>query len=455
MTDNQLQSYLTLETITDIFMSYIRRKNIIGIDNIDNTSFQKDITKHAFYISESINDYKFSPYMEKLISKGRQKNPRVISIPTIRDRIILYVLKEILHDQYPECVHAEIVNNRITELFNFITTETKYSVIKIDIKGFYDSINQKILLEILKLRIDSDLFLSLIEKAISNPTVPKKYSKKTKEKYYQDVGIPQGLAISNILANIYLQEIDLIFEPKCKYYYRYVDDILILCEPENCDVIYNNLKRSMKKICLDINQDKSVIINHSNSFSFLGYEISKEQISIQSDSIQKHINSIFALLSNYNRLYKNKELREKWATDELLINRIESLLNEKITGAISENRKFGWLFYFSSINDSVILHKMDSIMLNAIKRMLPKEVAQKIKIKKYIRAYYEIKNRPKAGYIENYDIYDTLLKKIDYLRNRGYIDSTKDYFEEEINYIFITVRERNLSSMQKDIGNLS
>lgn len=455
MTNDTLMYYLTLESITDIFLLYIRRKNIIGIDNIDNNSFQKDIVGNAQHIRESINDYSFSPYMEKLISKGRQKNPRIISIPTIKDRIVLYILKEVLHNIYSECVHAEIVNNRITELFNFISTENTYSVIKIDIKGFYDSINQKILLDILKSRIDSDLVISLIEKAISNPTVPKKYRRISKENYYQDIGIPQGLSISNILANIYLKEIDIIVQPKCKYYYRYVDDMLILCEPDYCDNIFIDLNRRMKKICLDINQEKSSIINNSESFSFLGYEISKEKISIKSDSLQKHINSIFALLSNYNRLYKNKELREKWVTDELLINRIESLLNEKITGAISENRKFGWLFYFSSINDTTILHKIDSIMSNAIVRILPKEVINKLKIKKYVRAFYEIKNRPKAGYIENYDMYDTVLKKIDYLRNRGYIDSSKDYFEEEINYLFITIRERNLSSMQKDIGNLS
>lgn len=44
-------------------------------------------------------------------------------------------------------------------------------------------------------------------------------------------------------------------------------------------------------------------------------------------------------------------------------------LNEKITGAISENRRYGWIFYFNAINDMSVLYKIDSIIASFFKRL--------------------------------------------------------------------------------------
>jgi retron-type reverse transcriptase len=133
-----------------IFSNYIIRHSIIGIDNIDNTSFQKNIVIYAKHISNSISTYKYSPYLEKLISKGRNKEPRVISIPTIKDRVVLYVLKETLHKLFPDCVSTKLVNEKIKELADIISSKKSGKIIKIDIKGFYDSINQQILFDKIK-----------------------------------------------------------------------------------------------------------------------------------------------------------------------------------------------------------------------------------------------------------------------------------------------------------------
>src|SRR6185312_4403266 len=52
-----------------------------------------------------------------------------------------------------------------------------------------------------------------------------------KKRYY---GIPQGLAISALLSNVYLIDYDQMMSKKAKdegfYYRRYCDDILIVCD---------------------------------------------------------------------------------------------------------------------------------------------------------------------------------------------------------------------------------
>lgn len=461
MEDSKIDEYIEVNlspnNIPEIFYSYIIKNKIKGIDNIDNDSFLKKIALHANHISSTIRDYHYSPYLEKLISKGRNKRPRIISIPTIKDRIVLYVLKELLHQIFPECINNELVNIKIRNLHKFLLESHSGFIIKMDIKGFYDSINQNILLEKLKLKTTSGLFLSLVENAIINPTVPKNHSKKDRQSFFQYSGIPQGLSISNILANIYLYDFDQKIIVKCDYYYRYVDDIFLICTADKKDDIYTSIKNMLQRLNLEINIDKTDIIEIGSNFNFtfLGYKLDNTKISIRPMSIQNHINAIFSMLIFYNEKLAQKTLWEEWLTEDLLVNRIESELNEKITGAISQNKKYGWLFYFSAINDISILYKMNLIIRSAINRILPSNVSKKIILKNYIKAFHEIRRNPKSQYIHNYDIYDTIRKKMDYLNFRGYLDSKRVYSEEEIEYLFSVIREKNLASMQRDLGSLS
>src|SRR5690242_11785299 len=57
--------------------------------------------------------YQFSPYLENLRLKGRGKIPRVIGIPTIRDRILLNQLNIVLARAFPECVPTNIASTYV------------------------------------------------------------------------------------------------------------------------------------------------------------------------------------------------------------------------------------------------------------------------------------------------------------------------------------------------------
>ena len=54
--------------------------------------------------------YKFSPYLEKLILKGKDKLPRMLSVPSMRDRMVLGALNKYLQDTFPEAVNHEVPN---------------------------------------------------------------------------------------------------------------------------------------------------------------------------------------------------------------------------------------------------------------------------------------------------------------------------------------------------------
>ena len=74
---------------------------------------------------------------------------------------------------------------------------------KIDVSKFYSSINRKKLMKIIRRKIRKKEIVSLIENAITTETVllPVKLTDKKEKK---EKGVPEGLPISNALANIYL-----------------------------------------------------------------------------------------------------------------------------------------------------------------------------------------------------------------------------------------------------------
>ncbi|MFT6101015.1 MAG: retron-type reverse transcriptase [Arenicella sp.] len=88
-----------LETI---FIDNISTSNARGIDNVSAENFEKNLEKKLTTISKKVNQgtYNFTKYKLKLISKGRGKVPRELSIPSIRDRVTLRALCNFLIERF-------------------------------------------------------------------------------------------------------------------------------------------------------------------------------------------------------------------------------------------------------------------------------------------------------------------------------------------------------------------
>ena len=87
---------------------------------------------------------------------------------------------------------------------------------KADIKHYFEEIDHRTLIEIIKRKIKNEKVLWLIEKILS-------VNNRTK-------GMPLGNLTSQFFANLYLNELDVFAKHKlrAKYYIRYVDDFVIL-----------------------------------------------------------------------------------------------------------------------------------------------------------------------------------------------------------------------------------
>lgn len=407
------------ESFNKIFFKYLTASSAKGIDNINFDVYKSKVNENSNLISRKIKDgtYKFSNYAEKLILKGRNNKPRVISIPTIRDKVVLKYIQLVLKEQC-EDIKQSLPQVHIQEFKDNVASYNY--VVKLDLKKYYDNINHNILEEILKAKgIDSNI-IDLINKAITRPTINKyQLSNKRTKKERNTIGTPQGLSISNILAAIYIYEIDNTFKNKANVkYIRYVDDILILCDRKDAKLLREEItEKLMSVLKLEVHSNGDKVYTHgldeNVDLCFLGYNYRLihdkfNGFTVKDENLFKFENSIVNIFTRFDS--------DKRMSEEEFIFR----LNNKITGSISRNvdtdstreSRYGWLFFYSQIDDYTILFRLDKLVSNLLNRFKRCSSIQKSRIKEFGIAFKEIKcNIRRTDYIHKPDELDSHEKR--------------------------------------------
>lgn len=135
------------------FLSYFDKEILPkkggGRDHMSPSSYRKTFINEIEWLKEKCisGDYKFSPYQEKLILKGKNKLPRVLSIPIVRDRFVLSILSSYLNDAIG--LQHEAPNRYIFQVLKYIQENDHKSIsyFKTDIASFYDNINHSVLIK--------------------------------------------------------------------------------------------------------------------------------------------------------------------------------------------------------------------------------------------------------------------------------------------------------------------
>ena len=152
--------------------------------------------------------------------------------------------------------------------------EGKKRVIDLDLRAYFDSVQQYLVLEKVARRVLDAKVMRLLNLIL----------KSTGKK-----GVPQGGVISPLLSNLYLNEVDRMLEKarattrRGRYthvqYARFADDMVILIDshPRNdwlMKAVEKRLREELAKLRVEINEEKSRIIDltKGGSFAFLGFE---------------------------------------------------------------------------------------------------------------------------------------------------------------------------------------
>jgi len=453
----QFAKEFTLEQLNLLYSSHISLTGAIGIDRLSRAIFETRLEQEITLISRRVVEgkYKFSQYREKLISKGANKIPRVISIPTFRDRLTLRALCNVLKYTFSDQLNIKLPQHTISEIRMCLKTGAFLHFIKLDVKTFYPTIEHSVLLRILRSKIRKPEILTLISAAIESPTVAFPDRGQPKE----DKGVPQGLSISNILAEIYLSEFDKWARVlPGVVYHRYVDDILILTKQEPYVLAEHFRAHMWEKYRLTTHEigqtGKSSIGKIAEKFHFLGYEFRAGMASIKVDSIRRVEASIAKILTTYK--YRCDSARKEPNPFKQLhfLSKARKIclwrLNLRATGCITEGVRKGWVFYFSQIDEDALsqLHHLDKT-LKVLAHRFGLVLTSK-EVKSFARTFHEAKRgNDVQRYIPNFDT-KSLEYKREILTMYG-IDNVSIMTEVMIDRMFKRKIRRETSEMEEDI----
>ena len=282
---------ITYENMLKIW--YIVRKTCNSRENIFYYSF--NINTNLITICNKLYNKEYIPSKFKTFLIFEPK-PRLIMNQTITDKIVNHFI--VNHYLIPYLEKSLIDENIATrknkggsygikllkEYFNKILINHKeVYCLKLDVSKYFYNIDHEILLNKIGKKILDKNVLELIKKIISetNNDYINNYIKYINFKYNLDIpyykdnkGLSIGAETSQFFAIFYLNDLDHYIKEKlkCKYYIRYMDDLLILDnEKDNLINIFNSIKVELNKLKLKVNS-KSNIYKCSNSFKFLGYK---------------------------------------------------------------------------------------------------------------------------------------------------------------------------------------
>jgi RNA-directed DNA polymerase len=227
------------------------------------------------------NTYRPMQVRKKAIPKKGSTKVRILSIPSIRDRVVQGALKLVLEPIFeadfqsgsygyrPKRTAHEAVQ-RVAEAI----VKGKTRIIDLDLRAYFDSVQHSLLLEKVAKRVRDDDVMRLLKMML---------------KATGKVGVPQGGVISPLLSNLYLNEVDKMLEKAIEttrykqytaiQYARFADDLVILVEGHpNHDwivkAVIKRLREELGKLRVEINEEKSRIVDlrKGGSFGFLGFE---------------------------------------------------------------------------------------------------------------------------------------------------------------------------------------
>ncbi len=138
-------------------------------------------------------------------------------------------------------------------------------VLKADIKHYFATMDQEILMGILSKNIKDEELINVVKIVLENF-----------ESDNLGMGVPLGNYTSQFFANVYLNELDHFVKHKlkAKYYIRYVDDFVILHKSrEVLEEYFIRIHHYLKNLRLELHPEKSGIYPLRNGITFLGYRI--------------------------------------------------------------------------------------------------------------------------------------------------------------------------------------
>jgi group II intron reverse transcriptase/maturase len=272
------------------------RNKAAGIDGVSWEEYGENLEENLKSVVARMKakQYRPLPARRVYIPKDEQST-RPLGIPVQEDKVVgkgvSRILEAIYEVDFLDCSHGFRPNRgchtALKAVDGILLNKPINHVIEADIKGFFDSVSHKHMMEFLGRRIDDPSFLRIVARFLIA-------GYKDSELLVESVqGVPQGGTLSPILANVFLHYVlDEWFEKEIKpqvngecYLVRYCDDFIILVQyKDEANRLMSLLRERFARYDLQLHPEKTRVISFGryevenamkqkrgdNTFDFLG-----------------------------------------------------------------------------------------------------------------------------------------------------------------------------------------
>jgi RNA-directed DNA polymerase len=262
-------------------------KGAAGVDEQSIEDFEKRLKKNLYKIWNRMSSGSYLPPPVRTVKIPKANGgERKLGIPTVSDRIAQQVVKSRLEPEVDRLFHADSYGYRpgksaLDAVGRARERCWRYDwVVDLDIKGFFDNLDQNLLMRAVKKHAKDQWLVLYIERWLKAPVQEEDGKLIPREK-----GTPQGGVISPLLANLFLHyAFDRWITVKYPHvpFERYADDAIVHCKTETeAQAVRAAIAMRLGECGLELHPEKTRIVYckdddrrrryPNEKFDFLGY----------------------------------------------------------------------------------------------------------------------------------------------------------------------------------------
>ena len=275
----------------------LRRDAAVGVDGVSVEQYEGGVAQNLRDLHEKLKAgrWRHQPIRRVHIPKGEGKT-RPIGVSCVEDKVVQQALRSVLEgiweQDFLDCAYGfrpgRGAHDALRAFDRMATSGGANWVLEADIQAFFDSIDRKLLMEMLRRRVEDGRILRLVGKCLHVGVLDG-------EQYTEpDEGTVQGSVISPLLGNIYLHcVLDEWFAKEVRprlrgraQLVRYADDFIIGFErQDDAECVMRVLGQRMGRFGLRLHPDKTRLVpfvrpklgtknvTKTATFDFLGFTV--------------------------------------------------------------------------------------------------------------------------------------------------------------------------------------